>query len=157
LGAVHISSDVTRKRLAGIQENEHRYDEPATGLYSPEYNRKTYDALFSQAEKVLKRDTPVILDAAFLKANERKKAAEIALELKADYMIVECRLSPELTQKRLLQRLKEVSASDGRWDIYQKQLEWFESVKEFPAERYMSIDTSLPLAQNIRQVLNRID
>jgi aminoglycoside phosphotransferase family enzyme/adenylate kinase family enzyme len=157
LGAVHISSDITRKRLAGIQENEHRYDEPATGLYSPEYNRKTYDALFSQAEKMLKRNTSVILDAAFLKAEERKKAAGIAQELTTDYLAVECRLSPELTQKRLLQRLKEVSASDGSWDIYQKQLEWFEPVKEFPAERYMSIDTSLPLAQNIRQVLNRID
>ncbi len=157
LGAVHISSDVTRKRLAGIAENEHHYDEPATGLYSPEFNRRTYDALFSQAEDILKDQIPVILDAAFLKAAERERATRIAQEVGADYLVVECRISSELTQKRLLQRLNEVSASDGRWEIYQKQRDWFETVKEVQVERYILIDTSLPLAQNIGQVLNRID
>lgn len=156
LGAVHISSDVTRKRLAGIGENEHRYDEPATGLYSPEFNRRTYDALFSQAKDMLKDGVAVILDAAFLRQAEREQAARIAREFSADYLVAECRLSPELTQKRLLQRLNEVSASDGRWEIYQKQLDWFEAVKEVPPEQYILIDTSLPLAQNIGQVLNRI-
>jgi aminoglycoside phosphotransferase family enzyme/predicted kinase len=157
LGAVHISSDVTRKRLAGIGENEHRYDDPATGLYSPEFNRRTYDTLFSQAKDMLKDGVTVILDAAFLKQAEREQAARIAGESGADYLVAECRLSPELTQKRLLQRLNEVSASDGRWEIYQKQLDWFEAVKEVPTEQYILIDTSLPLAQNIGQVLNRID
>ncbi len=106
---------------------------------------------------MLKDGVPVILDAAFLRQAEREQAAGIAREFNADYMVAECRLSPELTQKRLLQRLNEVSASDGRWEIYQKQLDWLEAVKEVPPEQYILIDTSLPLAQNIRQVLNRID
>jgi len=155
LGAVHISSDVTRKRLAGIVETEHRYDEPASSIYSPEFNRKTYEAIFEQAAEVLKDGTPVILDAAFLRQSERQRAVTLAQELDSDYLVVECRLSPELTQKRLLQRLGEVSASDGRWEIYQRQAGWFETVTNIPPERYMLIDTSHPLAQNIRQVLDR--
>ena len=155
LGVMHISSDVTRKRLAGIPATEHRYDEPASGIYSPEFNRKTYDAVFAQAADLLKNGASVILDAAFLKQPERARAATMAQEHGAGYLVVECRITPELTQKRLLQRLGEVSASDGRWEIYQKQAAWFEPVAD-TSKRYMLIDTSLPLAQNIRQILDRI-
>ena len=155
LGAVHLSSDVTRKRLASIPENEHRYDEPASGIYSPEFNRKTYDTIFQQGEDILKYGGSVILDAAFLRQSERERAITMAQELDAEYLIVECRLTPELTQKRLLQRCGEISASDGRWEIYQRQTGWFEPVKGFSPEAYILIDTSQPLAQNIRQVLDR--
>jgi aminoglycoside phosphotransferase family enzyme/predicted kinase len=155
LGSVHISSDVTRKRLAGIPENEPRYDEPASGIYSPEFNRKTYDAMFKQGEEVIKDGDSVILDAAFLRQSERERACTMAQELGADYLVVECRLSPELTQKRLLKRLGEVSASDGRWEIYLKQTGWFEPVTGLPPEHYLLIDTSQPLAQNIRHVLDK--
>ena len=72
-------------------------------------------------------------------------------------MIVECRLSPELTRKRLLQRLGEVSASDGRWETYERQLNWFQRVKNAAPEHYALIDTSEPVAQNIRRILDRID
>jgi aminoglycoside phosphotransferase family enzyme/predicted kinase len=156
LGAVHISSDVTRKRLAGIPESEHRYEEPASGIYSLEWSRKTYDSIFSQSADILNDGASVILDAAFLRQSERERASTMAQELSADYMVVECRLSPELTQKRLLQRLGEVSASDGRWETYQKQIGWFEPVTGIAPEAYALIDTSQPLAQNIRQVLDRI-
>ena len=77
-------------------------------------------------------------------------------ELGADFLSVECRITPEMTQERLLKRLNEVSASDGRWEIYQKQREWFEPVAELPEELHLLIDTSRPLLQNIRQVLDWI-
>jgi uncharacterized protein len=157
LGAVHISSDVTRKQLAGIPETEHRYGEVGTGIYSPEFTRLTYDTIYKQAAQALKDGTSAILDAAFLKQYERERAARIAEEAGADWMIVECRLSPELTRKRLLQRLGEVSASDGRWEIYERQLNWFQRVKKAVPEHYALIDTSEPVAQNIRRILDRID
>lgn len=155
-GAVHISSDVTRKRLAGIPETEHRFEEASEGIYSAEFNAKTYDSIFEQAREHLKCGYPVILDAAFLRRQERTTAVTMAGELGADAFVVECRLSPELTQKRLLKRLSEVSASDGRWEIYEKQTGWFEPVDELPEKSHMLIDTSKPLLQNIRQILDRI-
>jgi aminoglycoside phosphotransferase family enzyme/predicted kinase len=155
--ATHISSDVTRKRLAGLPETEHHYDEPSSGIYSPEFDRKTYGAILEQSRELLKGGNSVILDAAFLKHSERERAVTMAQESGANYMIAECRLSPELTQKRLLQRLKEVSASDGRWEIYQRQSNWFEPVDELSSEHYILIDTSQPLAQNIGRIIDRMD
>jgi hypothetical protein len=153
-GAVHISSDVTRKHLAGIPETEHRFEEPSAGIYSPEFNAKTYDAMFEEAREYLGARCPVILDAAFLRRTERARAVTMAGELGADVFVVECRLTPEMTQKRLLKRLGEVSASDGCWEIYEKQAGWFEPVTELPENLHLLIDTSKPLLQNIRQVLN---
>jgi predicted kinase len=80
----------------------------------------------------------------------------MARELGADVFVVECRLSPETTRKRLLSRLGEVSASDGRWEIFEKQTGWFEPIDELPGNLHVLIDTSKPLLQNIRQVLDRI-
>jgi aminoglycoside phosphotransferase family enzyme/predicted kinase len=156
LGLVHISSDITRKRLAGIPETEHRFDEPATGIYSAEFTRKTYDTMLSQAGDILKAGGSVILDAAFLKRSERLKALTMAQESGAEFYAVECKIEPELAQKRLLQRLAGVSVSDGRWDIYLKQQQWFEPVIEL-SDNHIIIDTSLPLGQNVKQILNRID
>lgn len=154
MGAVHISSDVTRKRLAGIPETEHRFEEPSSGIYSPEFNAKTYDAIFEQALELLKSGYPVILDAAFLRRSERTRAVTMAEELGADVFMLECRLAPETTRKRLLSRLGEVSASDWRWEIYEKQTDWFEPVDELPGNIHLLIDTSKPLLQNIRKVLD---
>lgn len=66
-------------------------------------------------------------------------------------------MNPETTQKRLLKRMGEVSASDGRWEIYQKQTEWFEEITELTSKSHLLIDTSKPLLQNIGQVLDWMD
>jgi len=156
-GAVHLSSDVTRKHLAGISPTEHRYDELDTGLYSPGFNRRTYDAIIAQSAEILEEGTSVVLDAAFLKHAERKRARAMAQQKGADMLLVECRLSEQLTKERLEQRTSQETASDGRWEVYLKQLEWMEPVESAAQHEHIIIDTSLALAQNIRQVLHRIN
>jgi predicted kinase len=155
-GAMHISSDVTRKRLAGIPETEHRYDEIDSGLYSPDFHHKTYDTIFAQTAEALEENHSVVLDAAFLKQAERERACKLAQQKDADLLLIECRLSAQLTQERLQHRLSQETASDGRWEVYQKQLVWFESVAHTPTSEHILIDTSLPLAHNIRRIMDRI-
>ncbi|MCL2678765.1 MAG: AAA family ATPase [Dehalococcoidia bacterium] len=157
LGAIHASSDVTRKQLAGIPETEHRFDEKDGGIYTPEFTRRTYDAILKQASEALRDGGNAILDAAFLRQKERNEAVTMAKELGVDWRILECRLSPELTQKRLLERLAQPSASDGRWEIYQRQTGWFEPVPDTSTQHYLLIDTSLPIEQNISGVLDWMD
>jgi uncharacterized protein len=67
LGLAYFSSDITRKRLAGVPLTQRNCDAPASGLYSPELTRRTYDALFDHAKETLFQDGSTILDAAFLK------------------------------------------------------------------------------------------
>jgi len=157
LGLVVISSDVIRKQLASIPLTEHRFEEVDSGIYSPEFSRRTYDKMFSQAKDVLSEGGSVILDASFIKAEERLKAKRLAGEVGADFFIVECSLDEESIKQRLAHRLEEGSTSDGRWEIYKPQKRRFEPVVEIPPQNHVIIDTSAPVEKTIRQVLDRID
>jgi aminoglycoside phosphotransferase family enzyme/predicted kinase len=156
LGLVVISSDVTRKQLAGIPVTEHRFEEPDTGIYSAVFSRKTYDKMFSAAGDILNDGGSVILDASFIKAEERLKARQLAKKMSADFIIIECTLDEESIKKRLAQRLEAGSASDGRWEIYQPQKKQFQPVVEVPPQNHVIIDTAKPVEENIRQVLDKI-
>jgi aminoglycoside phosphotransferase family enzyme/predicted kinase len=156
LGLVVISSDVTRKRLSGIPPTKHRFEEFDRGIYSAEFSRKTYDTMFAEAKDILTEGGSVILDASFIKARERLKVKELAEELGADFFIVECSLDERTIKQRLTRRLEEVSTSDGRWEIYPSQKRAFEPVVEAPAPKHVIIDTSKPLEENIRQILESI-
>ena len=157
LGLAVISSDVTRKQLASIPITEHRFEEFDSGIYSPVFSRKTYDKMFSEAKGILSDGGSVILDASFIRAEERLKAKQLAEETNVKFLIIECILDEEIIKQRLAQRLEKDSASDGRWEIYQSQKKAFEPVVEVPPQKRVIIDTSKPVEENIRQVLDNID
>jgi aminoglycoside phosphotransferase family enzyme/predicted kinase len=153
LGLVVISSDVTRKQLASIPITEHRFEKFDSGIYSPESSRKTYDKMFSEAKHVLSDGGSVILDASFIKAEQRLKAKRLAEEMGADFFIIECTLDEESIKQRLAQRREQETTSDGRWEIYQPQKKVFEPVVEELPQKHVIIDTSKPVGENIRQIL----
>jgi aminoglycoside phosphotransferase family enzyme/predicted kinase len=157
LGLVVISSDVTRKRLASIPETEHRFEEFDAGIYSPEFSRKTYDAMLTEARNILIEGSSVIIDASFIKAEQRLKAKRLAQELNAGFFVLECALDEELTRKRLAERLKQGSVSDGRWEIFSQQKEQFEPVVEVPPQNRVIIDSSQSIDKIVRQVLDIIN
>jgi aminoglycoside phosphotransferase family enzyme/predicted kinase len=156
LGLVVIASDVTRKQLAGIPVTEHRFEEFDSGIYSAELSRQTYDKMFSKAGDILSEGGSVVLDASFIKAEERLKAKRLAQEMNADFFIIECTLDEENIKERLESRLKGETISDGRWEIYQPQKEVFDPVKEASPPKHAIIDTSKPLGENIGQVLEKV-
>jgi aminoglycoside phosphotransferase family enzyme/predicted kinase len=157
LGLMVISSDVTRKQLAGIPVTERRFEKLDTGIYSPEFSRKTYDKMFSEAKAILSDGGSVILDASFVKARERLKAKGLASDIGADFIIIECTLDEESIKQRLAQRLEQGSISDGRWEIYKPQKRQFQPVIEVPPKNHVIIDTSLPIEETVKQVLDKID
>ena len=68
LGAVVISSDVTRKKLAGLDPTQPQPEPIDSGIYSPEMTARTYAEMLLQAVPFLARGKPVILDASYLRA-----------------------------------------------------------------------------------------
>jgi aminoglycoside phosphotransferase family enzyme/predicted kinase len=156
LGLAVISSDVTRKQLAGIPVTEHRFEGFDSGIYSAELSRRTYDKMFSVAGDILSEGGSVVLDASFIRAEERLNAKRVAEETGADFCIIECRLDEKNIKERLERRLKGKAVSDGRWEIYRPQREAFEPVREAAPPKHAIIDTSKPLAENIRQILDKI-
>ena len=130
LGLVVISSDVTRKRLASVPEAEHRFEKFDAGIYSPEFSKKNYDAMLAEARSILSEGGSVIIDASFIKSGERLKAKRLAEETGARFFVLECNLKEGLTHRRLEQRLREGSVSDGRWEIFESQRERFDPILE---------------------------
>jgi aminoglycoside phosphotransferase family enzyme/predicted kinase len=155
LGLAVISSDITRKQLTGVPLTEHRFEGFDGGIYSAELSRRTYDKLFSGAGDILSDGGSVVLDASFIRAEERLKAKRLAQEAGADFFIIECTLDEKNIKRRLEGRLKEGTVSDGRWEVYKPQKKAFDPVKESP-QRHAIVDTSRPLGENIKRILDKI-
>lgn len=156
LGCAIVSSDVTRKKLAGIPATEHRFDEFQSGIYSEDFSRRTYDAILAQAGEVLSRGESVILDASFRRKEERARVRKVAEEKGADLLVLECRLGEAEARGRLERRIKEKATSDGRWEIFQLHKESFDAVGELPIHQHCTLDTSQPIDKTIEVIWSRL-
>lgn len=150
-GSVVISSDIVRKGLAGIDCCQHHFEDTDQGIYSPEMTQNTYQAMYAQAEDALKEGYSVILDATFLKEHQRKQAEECARRNNAGFVILEVKLTPELAQKRLEKRLDKPSVSDGRWEVYLKQIKALEPLAVQP--NHVIIDSSKSTDKQLSDIL----
>ncbi|MBI4498936.1 MAG: AAA family ATPase [Chloroflexi bacterium] len=154
LGAAVESSDVVRKRLAGIPATERHLDPFGQGLYAPEMTRRTYDELFRLARQWLEEGYAVVLDASFHRAADRQRALALALEVGAAFWLVECTAPAEVVRGRLEQRVSTGDGpSDGRWEIYEAQRRTFEPITELPAERHVVLDTARQTAADVAEAL----
>jgi aminoglycoside phosphotransferase family enzyme/predicted kinase len=153
----YVSSDITRKALAGIAPDERRYESFGEGIYSPEFSRRTYDAMFRQAEQCLQDGRSVVLDGTFRSAVERSRAIEAARRGGADAWIIECSLPEEEVRRRLERRTREeTSASDARWELFHRLQQEWEPVTEAPGNRYLRLDTSAPTPETMRRLLREL-
>lgn len=120
LGAPIFASDNVRKQLAGVEGAA-----PAAwreGIYDPQWTQATYDQLFALAETQLARGTPVVLDAAFLAAEQRTGAAAVAAQFGAPLVMVETVCDEATVAARLAIRATEgISPSDATLATYQRQ------------------------------------
>ncbi|MEQ9643830.1 MAG: AAA family ATPase [Alphaproteobacteria bacterium] len=74
LGALHLRTDVIRKRLAGVADDETLPKES----YTREASEKVYAELMRLADAALSAGWPVVVDAVFLDAGERRAVADLA-------------------------------------------------------------------------------
>lgn len=109
--AIRLRSDVERKRLHGLAMLD---DSRAKGLdlYGPDATSRTYAHLLETARGMLRAGYPVILDAAFLRRDERAQAQALAHELAVPFFILDCQAPIEVLQQRLLARRGDASEAD---------------------------------------------
>ncbi|HEY0822402.1 MAG TPA: AAA family ATPase [Ramlibacter sp.] len=110
-GAIRIRSDVERKRLYGLEmlaaSREHGLE-----IYTSDATRRTYERLFTLARQALLAGWPVVLDAAFLKHEERAQARALAGSLGVPFAILHCEAPLEVLQERLRSRRGDASEAD---------------------------------------------
>jgi aminoglycoside phosphotransferase family enzyme/predicted kinase len=87
LGAIRLRSDVERKRLFGEQTVA---NEPQAGIYSADASAATYSRLHEIAGTILRAGFPVVIDATYLKRDQRDGAAKIAEATGAPFLILDC-------------------------------------------------------------------
>ncbi|HAV10637.1 MAG TPA: hypothetical protein DCX22_03355 [Dehalococcoidia bacterium] len=155
-GFVVISSDVVRKNLAHVPLTEHHYADFKSDIYTGDFTRRTYDEMFVRARHALARGQWVILDASFKDRQDRITAKVLAGEAAADLFIAECVLDEHEVKKRLEQRLRDGSVSDGRWEIYKAQKGEFEAITEISPEEHIVVDTSGYIDDTINRILEKV-
>jgi aminoglycoside phosphotransferase family enzyme/predicted kinase len=137
---IQINTDVVRKEVAGINKYEQHHDQYNTGLYDPTKIDDTYEQVMERATKFLKKGENVVLDATFQKKKYREMAHHIAVKHHATLVKVQCVCPDAVVKKRLEDRMRNKSVSDGRWEIYLVQKTTFEPFTS--EENCLTMDTS---------------
>ncbi len=122
LGVRHISSDIERKRLAGISPSDHIAD-----IYSDKWNSATYQRLLKLSEELFSVGRGVIVDATFRRRSDREAFVRMAEKSGIRVMILLLSVPPDIVRERLEKRryCNDV-VSDGTWQVYQQQTASFE-------------------------------
>lgn len=155
-GMLRIRSDVERKRLAGLSAGDRSASALAQGLYEPAMTARTYTVLQALAAAILRAGWPVIVDAAFLRAEQRAPFFALAEGLNAPVTLLHFDAPAGILKERISRRLREgADASEADLGVLRHQIDHCEPLT--PAERSHAIefDTREPdcMARWIRHAL----
>lgn len=117
-GAVHLRSDIERKRLFGVGTYEPLPDE----AYRPEITFEVYERLRSLATRALQAGHSVIVDAVHAKAEERDALADVAARTDSHFAGFWLEASAETLLARVEARTDD--ASDAKASVVRAQLGW---------------------------------
>ena len=144
-GAIRIRSDVERKRLFGLglqQRSAGREPE----IYSQEATRRTFARLAECARTALQAGWPVIVDAAFLRRDERLAFRALASELRVPFSILHCHAAEAQLRSRVAARDAEGNdASEATLDVLERQLATHEPLGPDERDRAMDVATDKPV------------
>lgn len=120
INAIHLRSDVERKRICQDKRK----------LYSVETNKKVYERLYDLAQQALELGYSVIVDATFLKKNDRNHFRQLSFP----FHIVPCEVDDKMRETWLRNRQREQNDfSDADFTIAQQQRQTLEPLT--PDER----------------------
>ncbi len=151
-GVPYYNSDRLRKELAGIRPESGQQEEVDKGIYTPEFSRRTYDALLDRADAHFEEDPAscVVLDGSYQSLEERD-LLRTRFENNIRVVFVHCICDEQVVKERLAIRAQDLNAvSDGNWEIYQAQKERFQELTK--QERTITINTDAAVEVLVEQV-----
>jgi len=138
-----LDSDRIRKRLAGFPEMSRPDAAYGVGIYSPAFDRLTYDTLIAEADDHLRNGRGVIIDATFKRPQDRHAALTTGNQLGVPVLFIECQANQAEVLSRLSERSrKHDDPSDATGEVYLHQRAEFVPVREFPARQHLVVDTT---------------
>jgi len=123
LRAVHLRSDIERKRLAGLAPAARSASGVAQGLYARNVTVAVYERLAECATDTLAGGYTTIVDATFGTVEDRARFRALAARLGLDTCIVYCEVPRKVLEARILQRRRR-AADPSEADL--EVLDWQE-------------------------------
>ncbi|MGD9892953.1 MAG: AAA family ATPase [Dehalococcoidia bacterium] len=155
LGLVHLSSDMTRKQLAGLRPTDRGDATINAGIYSPEMTAATYAELRRQAGRWLGRGRSVVLDATYGQASERDAIRTLAERSGSRLVLLSCQADEATIRRRLAARADDSSTvSDARLEQWPALRDAFQPPRD--DENAHVIDTGGSLDQTTAQALRAL-
>jgi len=154
--AVLLRSDVVRKELLGQKPDRHSYVEYGAGMYAEEITRRTYHLLSQRAVEEARAGKRVIVDATYLKEEQRLAFFGACCSAGLNPFFVHCFAPETVLSTRVEKRLAEsTDASDGHPPILAKQLAIKEEPEEIACFRVLKLNTDENL-ETIRRALREL-
>lgn len=138
-GAIHLRSDIERKRLFGLEAGDSSGSGLGSGIYSAHASRKTYFQLAEVAERVLDAGFDVVVDAAFLQREQRALFLKLAQKRDVPLMIFDYRADAAVLSDRIQSRAQD--PSEATTEVLRQQMETAEPIDENEKARVVTIDT----------------
>jgi hypothetical protein len=129
LDAVHLRSDVERKRMAGLGAGATSGSGVGTDLYSARRTGAVYDVLRDLAGQVLDGGMSVIIDASFMRREHRDAFAQLARSRGCKADIVHCTAPAQVLRRRVAERH---AAGEDASEADLRVLEWQQAHFEAP-------------------------
>ncbi len=117
LGWTLLRSDEVRKDLAGLGHSTSARGPIDGGLYEPHRVDRAYQELLARARTLLELGEPVILDATWTSARQRRAAAEVAAATSSELVQLKCHASPPVARARLAARRDHPGPSDATQQV----------------------------------------
>lgn len=137
-----VQTDRVRKRLAGLESGDARWEKYGEGIYAPTWTARTYEAMLDAARRALADGRSVILDGSWSKAKWRAKARALARSQEALFVLVECAAPERVLRRRLSARRPGARPTDGRLELLEPQRAGYEPPDAAEADRFLAVETT---------------
>ncbi len=140
LGAIHIRSDVERKRLFNLNATADSTSAINQGIYTQDASSRTYQRLFDLADTLVIHGFIVIIDAAFLQLRYREQFRKLAERLGISHFLISCQAPNSVLRERIIQRqARGQDASEAGIDVLEKQIQTEQTLSRKELERLTTI------------------
>ena len=142
LPGIRIRSDVERKRLYHLKADQKSASGIASGLYSDDITKQTYQRLAELASIIIDAGYTVVVDAAFLMIEQREQFHSLALQCKVPFLIVHCESTKEMMRQRILTR-EQIGrdASEAGLDVLEHQIQNYRALSHHELSYSIKINT----------------
>lgn len=149
---IRLRSDIERKRIFGMKDTTRDKSGINKGIYTEEASQQTYERLLQLAGSVINAGYSVIIDAAFLKEDQRQKFYKYAKKANVPFLILHSKVNMDIQRQRLRVRQQQNrDASDADNGILNQQITHHEPLTSAEISHTIIVDTTHDI--NLKDVI----